>query len=61
MQEPQNPQDWIYTFFNSGMNCWNKVKDDTDTHADEFIWNYVDRCIELYKDDSRSDDLIKNL
>ena len=51
MQEPQNPQDWIYTFFNSGMNCWNKVRDETMTDVNVFIWNYVDRCIELYKAD----------
>ena len=32
------------------------VKDDCNDNCDDFIWKYVDRCIELHKLDVEIDD-----
>ena len=56
MQENTEAHDWVYTFFNSGIACWDRVRDESNTPLDEFIWNYVDRCIEIHKIKSVSED-----
>lgn len=51
MSDNSNTSHIVYSFFSSALTCYQKaqLETDTDIEVDKFLFNYIDRCIALYK------------